>query len=68
MHMARELGRTKGLSEEDAAKLAASKLAEQQHHSSLWYRVNATRGLTGGHRLVPKVNEALRDVRYKLSG
>ncbi|XP_060076840.1 sodium/calcium exchanger 2-like [Ylistrum balloti] len=62
IHMARELGRNKDLSEEDAARLAAAKLAENQHHSSLWYRIHATRNITGGHKLVPQINKALQEL------
>ncbi|XP_069124879.1 sodium/calcium exchanger 3-like isoform X2 [Argopecten irradians] len=62
IHIARELGRNKDLSEEDAARLAAAKLAENQHHSSLWYRIHATRNITGGHKLVPQINKALQEL------
>ncbi|XP_021351096.1 sodium/calcium exchanger 3-like isoform X4 [Mizuhopecten yessoensis] len=62
IHMARELGRNKDISEEDAAKLAAAKLSENQHHSSLWYRIHATRNITGGHKLVPQINKALHEL------
>lgn len=62
IHLAKELGKNKALSEEEAAKIAASKIAETEHHNSMWYRIHATRALTGGHRLIPKVNNAFKDV------
>jgi len=45
-----------------AAKLAAAKIAEGEHHSSMWYKVNARRGLAGGHKLLPQINTTLKDV------
>lgn len=33
----------------------------------MWYRIHATRALTGGHRLIPKVNNAFKDVGDKMS-
>lgn len=61
IHLAKELGKCK-IPEEEAAKIAAHKLAEKQSHNSGWYRIQATRKLTGGHRLVPKVNESFKEV------
>ncbi|XP_033750326.1 sodium/calcium exchanger 3-like [Pecten maximus] len=58
MNLAKELGheaREDGLPEDEAAKLAAAKIAENQSHGRMWYRINATRGITGGKRLVPHV-------------
>lgn len=45
-----------------AAKLAAAKIAEGEHHSSMWYKVNARRGLAGGHKLQPHITTTLKDV------
>jgi hypothetical protein len=45
-----------------AAKLAAVKIAEGEHHSSMWYKVSARRGLAGGHKLLPQINTTLKDV------
>ncbi|ESP03915.1 hypothetical protein LOTGIDRAFT_71451, partial [Lottia gigantea] len=47
-----ELERDPSLSVDQAAKVATAKLAANQHHSSLWYRVNATRVITGGSKLM----------------
>ena len=62
IHLAKELGRNKELTEDQAARLAAAKIAEGEHHSPMWYKVNARRGLTGGHKLIPKINSTLKDV------
>ena len=63
IHLAKELGKH-NVPEEDAAKIAAAKLAETKSHNKGWYRIQATRNLTGGHRLVPKVKEHFRDVSW----
>lgn len=56
----REIRKHPGLTDEDAACLAAAKLAEQQHHTRMWYRVGAIRDLTGGRRTKPSINEKLQ--------
>ena len=61
--MSQELGKHPELSEEEAAKLATAKMAENQPHDRLWYRINATRGLTGGNKLIPTLGEHMQDVR-----
>ena len=61
IHLAKELGRYH-IPEEEAAKIAALKLAKGQSHNSGWYRIQATRKLTGSHRVMPKVNDAFKDV------
>ncbi|KAH3861749.1 sodium/calcium exchanger 3-like isoform X4 [Dreissena polymorpha] len=43
------------LTEAEAARLAIAKANENTSHNRLWYRVNATRMLAGGRRLIPKV-------------
>lgn len=62
IHLAKELGRNRDLTEEKAAKLAAAKIAQNEHHSSVWYKVNARRGLTGGHKLLPQINSRLKEL------
>ena len=65
LHAFQDLGhdvQDRDLSEEEAAKLAAAKLADGQPHSKAWYRVNATRMLSGGRKLVPKVLDNFQDV------
>lgn len=57
----REIRKHPGLTDEDAASLAAAKLAEQQHHTRMWYRVGAIRDLTGGRRTRPSINEKLQN-------
>lgn len=56
----REIRKHPGLTDEDAACLAAAKLAEQQHHTRMWYRVGAIRDLTGGRRTTPSINNKLQ--------
>jgi len=43
--------------------MAAAKIAETQSHSKMWYRINATRGVTGGKRLVPRVLTTFQGVK-----
>jgi solute carrier family 8 (sodium/calcium exchanger) len=50
------------LSEEDIAKLATARLAEEQPHSRLWYRINATKQIGGKQKLLPTVNPRLASV------
>ncbi|XP_064104838.1 sodium/calcium exchanger Calx-like isoform X4 [Macrobrachium nipponense] len=53
-----------GLTDEDAAILAASKLVESQSHSRMWYRVGAVRNMTGGRKTQPQLSTKLK-VRSK---
>lgn len=66
MNLAKELGHEAhhddNMSDEDAAKLVAARIAENQSHNRAWYRVNATRGMTGGKRLVPQVLSTFQGV------
>lgn len=63
IHMAKDLSRNhKELTEDEATLLLTKQLQEHQHHNAGWYRVHAVRGLTGGHRLLPKINHTLREV------
>ncbi|XP_059478036.1 sodium/calcium exchanger 2-like isoform X2 [Neocloeon triangulifer] len=65
----KEVKKYPGLSDEDAALLAAQKLVESQPHSKMWYRIGAVRNLSGGRktqlRLTKKLKEKL-DSRLKL--
>ncbi|XP_066988075.1 sodium/calcium exchanger Calx-like isoform X2 [Macrobrachium rosenbergii] len=49
-----------GLTDEDAAILAASKLVESQSHSRMWYRVGAVRNMTGGRKTQPQLSTKLK--------
>ncbi|XP_069978561.1 sodium/calcium exchanger Calx isoform X8 [Penaeus vannamei] len=51
-----------GLTDEDAAVLAASKLVESQSHSRMWYRVGAVRNMTGGRKTQPQLSTKLKEV------
>ena len=57
-----ELGRTEGMSQEEAVRLITRQQIEEQPHGKGWYRINACRGLTGGRRLLPPVKPSLEDV------
>lgn len=57
-----------GIPPEEAAKIVAAKLTEKEHHSRMWYRINATRSMSGGKKLVPQVYSAFKDVRQSYSG
>ena len=61
IHLAKELGKCH-VPAEEAAKIAAAKLSERQSHNTGWYRIQATRRLTGGQRLVPRVKESFKEV------
>jgi len=50
------------LSDEDKARLAAARIAEEQKKSRGWYRVNASRKLFGGKSLAPRLNPQLSEV------
>lgn len=58
----KEIRKHPGLSEEDAACLAASRLVEEKDHSRMWYRVGAIRNITGGRKPKPKLSEKLKEV------
>lgn len=54
------------LSEEEVAQLAAAKLAEDEPHSRMWYRINATRQFGGCSRLTPAMRSDLHEVFEEL--
>ncbi|RZF40302.1 hypothetical protein LSTR_LSTR013244 [Laodelphax striatellus] len=58
----REVKRFPGLTDEDAAVLAASKLVNAQPHSAMWYRIGAVRTLSGSRRLEPILSTRLKQV------
>ncbi|KAK3612394.1 hypothetical protein CHS0354_031988 [Potamilus streckersoni] len=66
IHLARQLGEHTELSEEEAANIALAKLSEQQSHNRSWYRINAMRKITSGHRLVPHMNDKFKELSQKL--
>jgi len=51
------------LSDEDAAVMAASKVVDAQPKSRIWYRIGATRNMTGGRKIQPtmKMNDKLKE-------
>lgn len=46
----------------EAAKIVANKIQMEKPHDRGWYRINATRGLTGGRKLIPRVLSTFSDV------
>uniref|UniRef100_A0A1W7RA49 Sodium/calcium exchanger 3 n=1 Tax=Hadrurus spadix TaxID=141984 RepID=A0A1W7RA49_9SCOR len=58
----KEIRQHPGLSEEDAACLAASRLVDEKKHSRMWYRVGAIRSITGGRKPKPQLSQKLREV------
>jgi len=52
------------LSDEDAAVIAASKVVDSQPKSRMWYRIGATRNMTGGRKIQPtmKMTDKIRQV------
>jgi hypothetical protein len=62
LHYVQEFQRESKLSEDETAKIVAAKMAEEAPKPNGWYRVSATRNMTGGHRLIPKVNPAFNQV------
>lgn len=50
------------LTEEEIAHLAAAKVAEEQQHNRLWYRINASRAISGGRKLIPQLNQHMHEV------
>merc|ERR1712130_718182 len=52
------------LSDEDAAIMAASKVVDSRPKTRIWYRINATRNMTGGRKIQPtfKMNDKLKEV------
>ncbi|CAE1297651.1 SLC8A [Acanthosepion pharaonis] len=58
IEISRELGKLPNLPEDEAAKMAAATVAQNHPRSSGWYRINATRSMTGSQKLVPQVSKA----------
>lgn len=60
----KEVGKHPDLDEETIAKLIALEAAQHEHHSRAWYRVNATRGLTGGSKVQPALDGHVMEVAF----
>lgn len=56
----KEIRKHPGLTDEDAATLAAARLADEQAHSRAWYRVSAIRDFTGGRKTRPSFSAKLQ--------
>ncbi|XP_025412592.1 sodium/calcium exchanger 3 [Sipha flava] len=51
-----------GITDADAAKLAATKLINSMHHGAMWYRIGAVRHITGGKQIQPVLEDHLKQV------
>lgn len=51
-----------GITDAEAAKLAATKLIDSTHRGAMWYRIGAVRRLTGGKQIEPILEDHLRQV------
>jgi len=51
-----------GITDTDAAKLAATKLIDSTHRGAMWYRIGAVRRFTGGKQIEPILEDHLRQV------
>jgi len=60
----KEIKKNTKLSDEDAAVIAASKVVDSQPKSRMWYRIGATRNMTGGRKIQPtlKMSDKLKEV------
>ncbi|XP_012935788.2 sodium/calcium exchanger 2 [Aplysia californica] len=58
----KKMGKRPDLSEEDEARITTAFMAKRIPHNRAWYRINAIRNLTGGHKLVPNVTEKQREI------
>jgi len=59
----KDIKKNTSLSDEDAAIIAASKVVDSQPKSKMWYRINATRNMTGGRKIQPnqKMNDKMKE-------
>jgi len=51
-----------GITDADAAKLAATKLIDSTHRGAMWYRIGAVRRFTGGKQIEPVLEHHLKQV------
>lgn len=51
-----------GITDADAAKLAATKLIDSSHRGAMWYRIGAVRHFTGGKQIQPVLEDHLKQV------
>ncbi|KAH9502544.1 Sodium/calcium exchanger 3 [Bulinus truncatus] len=64
--VARKLAKDKSLSEDDVAQAMAAQIASLRPKPSSWYRVNATRMLTGGQKLTVKPKKNVTELLEKV--
>lgn len=63
----RTLSKDPTLTEEEIKKLAAKKFLDVGNRSRAWYRVNATRNMTGGRRIDIEIDEKLKEVTRRIT-
>uniref|UniRef100_A0A0K8SFP5 Calx-beta domain-containing protein n=3 Tax=Lygus hesperus TaxID=30085 RepID=A0A0K8SFP5_LYGHE len=63
----REVKKYPGLTDEDAALIAASKMVNAQPHSAVWYRIGAVRAMTAGRKTIPELDIRLKQVYDAMS-
>lgn len=51
-----------GITDADAAKLAATKMVNSTHRGAIWYRIGAVRHFTGGKQIEPVLKDHLKQV------
>lgn len=51
-----------GITDADAAKLAATKMVNSTHRGAIWYRIGAVRHFTGGKQIEPVLEDHLKQV------
>lgn len=56
------------LTEDEVARLASAKMLSDQSHDHLWYRINATRQISGSYKLTPSMSEQLHEVYSTMMG
>lgn len=54
-----------GITDADAAKLAATKMINSTHRGAIWYRIGAVRHFTGGKKIEPVLEDHLKKVCVK---
>ncbi|XP_050432322.1 sodium/calcium exchanger 1 [Adelges cooleyi] len=62
LNFVRNVKKYPGITDADAAKLAATKLLDSSHRGAMWYRIGAVRRFTGGKQIEPVLTEHLKQV------
>ncbi|XP_059147514.1 sodium/calcium exchanger 2-like [Physella acuta] len=65
LELARKLAKELGMNEDDVAKTMATHISKKHRKSSIWYRVQATRLITGGAKL-EQPRSSVEDANLKM--